>query len=74
MAYSLPVLGWDAVRLSDSYTLAELNTLRGEVESDPASANPGHAKGSINIFTKAARRRLDALAWAVTYKLRERGE
>lgn len=71
MAYSLPVLGWSPTRLSD-YSFEQLNTLRREVESDPASANPGHAAGtSINLYTPAARRRLDALAWAVTHKLKE---
>lgn len=71
MAYSLPVLGWSATRLSDAYTFEQLNSLRLEVEA--AGANPRHATGQeINLYTPAARRKLDALAWAVTHKLKEK--
>lgn len=62
--------GWRATKLADAYSLEELDALRRDVESDPASANPDHAQGrSIYLFTKQARKKLDALAWAVTYKL-----
>lgn len=70
MAHSLPVLGWCPVKLSDAYSFDQLNALRLEVEA--AGANPEHAAGrSINLYTPAARRKLDALAWAVTHKLKE---
>lgn len=72
MRHSLPVLGWQAVRLSNAYSLDQLNTLRLEVQGDPEAANPAHAAGrDINLYTKGARRKLDALAWAVTHKLAE---
>lgn len=64
--------GWDAVRLSEAYTLEELTQLRGLVTSDPASVNPGHATGDIHLYNKRARRKLDAIGWAVYYKQREK--
>ncbi len=46
--------------------------MRDAVTSDPKNANPEHAAGrSIYLYTPAARKRLDELAWAVTYKLRQ---
>jgi hypothetical protein len=63
--------GWDRVRLSE-HSLDDLARLRRSVEDDPASANPDHAAGrSVFLYTPAARRKLDALAWAVTHRLRE---
>jgi hypothetical protein len=47
----------------------EINTLRAEIEDDPKN----HEKsGNFYLFTPAARKKLTALAWAVTYKLAER--
>jgi hypothetical protein len=64
--------GWDAPKLSD-LSLDELNELRLSVTNDPASRNPDHLAGkSIYIHSKSARRKLDALAWAVTIKLNEK--
>ena len=61
---------WKATKLADAYSLAELETLRQSVVGDPRSANPAHAAGkSVYLYTAAARRKLDALAWAVTYRL-----
>lgn len=68
--HSLPVLGWKPTRLADAYSLEQLNALRLEVERNPESANPAHAAGrDINLYTPTARRKLDALAWAVTHRL-----
>ena len=59
--------------MADAYSFEELNALRIEVESAPESRNPAHLAGrSILIYSPAAMRKLDALAWAVTYKLAER--
>jgi hypothetical protein len=69
--YPYPVMGWDAVKLS-AYSLEQLQELREAVTNDPKNANPDHATGkSIYLYTKAARDRLDALGWAITYKLKE---
>lgn len=70
--YPHPVFGWQSHRLADLSSEA-LNELREAVENDPASANPARAAGkSIYLYTPAARRKLKALAWAVTHKLREK--
>lgn len=64
--------GWDAVKLSEAYTLEELAQLRDLITNDPASANPGHATGAdIYLYNKKARRKLDAIGWAVYYKQQE---
>lgn len=63
---------WDAPKLS-GLSFDELNELRLSVTNDPASRNPEHLAGkSLYIHNKAARRKLDALAWAVTIKLNEK--
>ena len=65
---AIRTFGWDAVKLSQ-YSLADLNALRLSVESDPNNRNPDG--GSLYIHSKSARRKLDALAWAVTYRMAE---
>lgn len=64
--------GWNPSQLSSYLTMEELVALRKQVEDDPKSKNPAHAKGSIWIYSKAARRKLDAISWAITYQLAER--
>lgn len=72
MAYPVATFGWDFTKLS-AHSFEDLNALRLAVQADPASANPAHASGrSIFLYTAAARRKLDALAWAVTTKLAEK--
>jgi hypothetical protein len=53
------------------YSFAALREMRSAVIGDPANANPAHAAGrDIHLYTKSARKKLDALAWAVTYRLK----
>ncbi|MGA3803729.1 hypothetical protein ACI2VP_05060 [Ralstonia nicotianae] len=66
--------GWDAVKLSDAYSLEQLNELRRQVEvqhANPKDAS-GHptenGKSTIHLFDKAGRNKLQKLAWAVFYK------
>lgn len=59
--------GWKAHKLAE-HSLEDLGRLRLAVEQDPASANPD--RSSIYLYSKAARRKLDALAWAVYHKQR----
>lgn len=67
---AIPIFGWSAPKLADAYSLAQLDALRLEIENDPANANPRHAAGrDIYLYTPAARRKLTALSWAVSYKL-----
>ena len=60
--------GWNASKLAECYSIAELNVLRSLIESEPGARNP---PGSFFIFTKKTRRKLDAIAWAMTHKARE---
>lgn len=50
-------------------TLPELVAMAEKVRADPDSANPGYARGSIYLYKPAARRKLDAIGWAITYHL-----
>jgi hypothetical protein len=69
----MKVYGWDAVKLSEAYSLDELAQLRDVVTSDPVNANPDHAKGkSIYLYTKSARKKLEAIGYAIYYKLDEK--
>jgi len=61
--------GWDATRLADAYTTAELVAATQAILADPDSLNPAHATGkSIWLYTKAAMRKDDALTWAIYYQ------
>ncbi len=74
MKYPYPVYGWNSVSLASNLTTEQLLELRKAVESDPKSQNPDHAtKGSIWPYTKSARKKLDAISWAITYHLQDRG-
>lgn len=68
----LRTFGWDACKLSDAYTRRELGEIMTALAEDPANRNPEHAAGrSIHIYTNAARKKMDAVAWAIHYRLRE---
>jgi hypothetical protein len=66
----MKVYGWDAVKLSDAYTLAELGELREQVEAQHRLPEPD----GIYLFDKRGRRKLDSLAWAVRYRMQESAE
>lgn len=61
--------GWKQHLLSE-HSFADLERLRLSIVNDPACANPD--KKSIYLYSKSARRKLDALGWAVTTKLNEK--
>lgn len=68
----MKIYGWDAVKLSDAYSLDELAQLRTIITDDPENADPEHAQGnSIFLYKKSARKKLEALSYAVYYKLEE---
>lgn len=72
-ALSRGVFSWDAVRLSDAYTQAELAAAIVQIHADPENETPEHAAGkSIYPYTKPARMRVDALAMAIFYRKREK--
>lgn len=68
--------GWDAVKLAD-YSLEQLAELRRQVEAE--HANPfdeqnrytENGRPTLHLYDAKGRKKLDALAWAVTYKLQE---
>lgn len=68
--------GWDAVKLAD-YSLEQLAELRRQVEVE--HANPfdeqnrytENGRPTLHLYDAKGRKKLDALAWAVTYKLQE---
>lgn len=64
---------WNPVELSKHLTMDELVALQNKVQDDPKSKNPAHDdhRQSIWLYTKAARKKLDAIGWAITYKLQE---
>ena len=64
------VFGWKGWRLADAYDLPELNAIREAVEKEPGARRP-EAERSLYIFTAPTMKRLDALSWAVTYRLRK---
>ncbi len=69
------VFGWRATDLARAYSVKELADIAEAVESEPGTRTPadaaGHPIDTIWVYTPAARKKLDALSWAVTYRLRE---
>lgn len=62
--------GWNPAKLATAYTTEELVALQKEVCADPKNQN----RQGIWLYTPEARRKLDAIAWAITYKIREARE
>lgn len=62
----IPVFGWDACKLS-RLTFEQLHELRHRIETDPKNWN----YIGCYLFIPTARRKLDKLAWSITYKLQE---
>jgi hypothetical protein len=56
----------DAVKLYNKYTIEELGKMEDEIRSKPENRQDG-----FYIYTKKARKNLDAVAWAITYHIRE---
>lgn len=50
------------------FTNQQLHAMMEAIEADPKSRNP---PGSLMIFTKEARKKLDEIAWAITDNLAE---
>lgn len=56
-------------RRLQALTMDELQARRVAVQNDPKSQNPLHSKRSIYLYTPAANRKLDDIAWAISHKL-----
>ena len=48
-------------------TMEQLVKMRKEIEKDPDNRNP---KGTFEMYTKKAKRKLDAINWAIHNKLK----
>ena len=60
----------NSVKLADK-SFEELKVLRESIENNPINQMP---KGeSWYLYTPLARKKLDDIAWAVTYKLQRQG-
>ena len=59
---------WDAVELSENYTVKELESWIHEIRDDPGNKNE---PGGINIYNKEATRKLDKLSWAVHHIVKD---
>ena len=64
----MKVYGWDSVKLSHAYNLAELGELRKEVEAQHRLPEPD----GIWLFDKRGRWKLQQLAWAVRHRMSEK--
>ncbi|MCG3207249.1 MAG: hypothetical protein FOGNACKC_00849 [Anaerolineae bacterium] len=62
----------DPVKLAQKHTLEELVAMEAKVSNDPANRN--QVPGSIYLHTAKARKQLEVIRWAITYKLQERRE
>ena len=57
-----------AAKLYRKHTMTELLAMQEEIVNDPSNK----AAGGIFKYTSAAMKKLDELAWAITYHLREK--
>lgn len=49
------------------YTVEQLVAMQEEITSNPDNRNP---PGSFNRYTLKARKKLEELSWAITYRMR----
>lgn len=56
----------DAVKLYNKYTIEELQQKAQAIKDDPKNQLTG-----FYLYTPSARRNLDAIAWAITYHLKD---
>ena len=64
----------DAVKLYKKYTIEELQKMMEDIQNDPKNKTTGE----LYLYTKSARKKTDAISWAIAYHLKdlrkERGE
>lgn len=61
----------NATRLYQKHSIAELQEMRRKIENDPANQMP---PGSLFKFTPRARKKFDAIDWAITLHLRDKND
>lgn len=57
----------DSVKLYNKYSIAELQEMEKKIKEDPKN----QLSGQFYLYTPSARKKLDAIAWAITYHLRD---
>lgn len=57
----------DSVKLYTKYSIAELQEMEKKIKEDPKN----QLTGQFYLYTPSARKKLDAIAWAITYHLRD---
>ena len=62
-------MGMRAYKLADNYTMTELLALQAKTEADPVNKNTG---GGIYLYSPSARRLLNDIAQAITWKMAEK--
>lgn len=58
----------DAVKLFQKHSVDELLAMRQVIQEKPENQTP---KGSFYLYTPKARRKLDTIAWAITYHIKK---
>lgn len=59
--------------LADRHTMEELVEMAAEIRRDTLiPVEERERTGSIHLYPPEARKKLDAIAWTITYKLKER--
>lgn len=57
----------DAVKLYNKYSIEELQAMEKKIKEDPRN----QLTGQFYLYTPSARKKLDAIAWAITYHLKD---
>lgn len=55
------------VKLYEKYSIPELQEMEKKIKEDPKN----QLTGQIYLYTPSARKKLDAIAWAITYHLKD---
>lgn len=62
--------GYDRVEMSKHLSFEQLHKLQLQLTEDPENANPLRKTGkSVYLYTPKTHKKLDNIAWAITYKL-----
>lgn len=57
----------DSVKLYNKYSIEELQAMEKKIKEDPKN----QLTGQFYLYTPSARKKLDTIAWAITYHLRD---
>lgn len=63
---------FNAVRLFRQRSVEELTAMQAAIQDDPENCN--QRGNSVYVYRKVARRKLDAIAWAISFHIRLRSQ